>query len=106
MPGKPSCCDAVMGPACRTPPTTCRPSVAALDPVVVVLLLGADRGLLAVSRQHAGALREREKLVGDGVQDRREVGERTPRGTRAALEEGVAGEDHLELLDVQADRAR
>lgn len=53
-----------------------------------------------------GVFRKRPEPSRDGSQDRREIGERSARGSRAALEEGVPGEHRSQFGRVPAHRPR
>ena len=90
-------------------------SVAAVDPLLQVRLLRADRGGVAVAGVDHGGLRQREQALADGLDDRVEVRVRAAGGAGPALEQGVAGEHDAgrgavvaglaQRGGVQADRA-
>ena len=69
------------------------------------LPLGPDGRVVAVAGVHDRLVRQREELRADRVLDEVGVAERPPGGPRAALEEGVAGEDAAEVVHVDAHRA-
>jgi hypothetical protein len=80
-------------------------SVAPLGPLLDVGCLGADGGGVAVAGVHHRRRRHVEEQPAQRLDDGREVGEGAPGGAGAALEEGVAAEEHPQLAEVEADAA-
>jgi hypothetical protein len=56
--------------------------------------LGTDGGLFTMPGQRPRGVGQDEEPVPDRSDDRREVREASPGGSRAALKEGVTGEEH------------
>src|SRR5690606_9981177 len=72
-------------------------SVAAVDPLLQVRLLGAHRRRVAVAGEHLGGPRQGEEPLTDRVDDRREVGVGAAGRAGATVEEGVTGEQDAAL---------
>src|SRR5436309_3338166 len=78
---------------------------AAVDPLLEVRLLVADRGVVAVTGHDDRVRRQGEQAVFDGTDDRGEVATLELGGAGTARKQGVAGEDDRRALDLEAHRA-
>jgi hypothetical protein len=78
---------------------------AALDPLVEVGTLGADRRVEAVAREHECLARQREEAAVDRADDRVEVAAREARVADAAGEQRVAAEQHGMTLEQETRAA-
>ena len=56
--------------------------------------------------EHDRVVVQGQEVIADRVDDRREVREGPPRGPRTAVEEGVAGEEHIKSRHVETARTR
>jgi len=92
-------------PALRAADRAACGSVAAGDPFLQVGPFGADGGIRPVTGVDDRVRVEDEQPVADRVDDRAEVGERTPGRARAAGEQRVPAEQPALIGQVEADGA-
>ncbi len=79
---------------------------AAVDPLLKMRALRADRGVVTVAGQHDGVGGKREQAGVDRLDDRSEVASLVLGGTGSAGEQRVAAEQERLVDDLEADRTR